>query len=327
MSIMRHATTATFRQRFRAYDGSVRRTRFIVLFACVALALALAGRAVGCGGGLRVGTFNIEQFGGRSQTDMDRLAAIVRGLEADVLAVQEIQDDAKVKDLARRASTGGRRYEVALSRCGGKSQMKVGFLYDAERVALRRTREYPELDPGGGGSCGAGERAGLLGVFAPRGDDGDEHLLHLLVVHLRKGGEADDVARRQKQWERAYEIVAALRAGGAKSIAILGDTNSTGYLDDEHGERRSLDESARRAGMDVVSDDLDCSEYWPKTEATLSPSLLDHVVVTKGLSARRTVRLHGYCAEARCAPLDAKNPPRDYASVSDHCPVTAWLSP
>src|SRR5439155_1396800 len=104
-------------------------------------------------------------------TDLDQLAAILRELDADIVAVQEIRSVPRLDELLARvaAQPAGRRYAHALAGCGGRSEMLVGFVYDPERVALRGTREYPELDPDGGGRCTEGERAGLLGVFAPAG--------------------------------------------------------------------------------------------------------------------------------------------------------------
>ena len=64
-----------------------------------------------------------------------------------MLAVQEIQNERSLEDLARRLSTNARAYRVALSDCGGRSEMKVGVLYDENRAKVKATREYPELDP------------------------------------------------------------------------------------------------------------------------------------------------------------------------------------
>jgi endonuclease/exonuclease/phosphatase family metal-dependent hydrolase len=310
----------------RAAAAATARPRVALAGVLLAIAVCAVAGFGGCGPRLRVGTFNVQQLGKRA-TDMDRLAAIVGDLDVDVLAVEEVQDDSRVDDLARRLSRGARRYRAVVSSCGGKSAMRIAFLYDEERVSLREKREYPELDPGRGGRCRDGERPGFLGVFRPRGDTTDDHALSLLAVHMHRGGDPKDVAERKKQWQRAYAIVEALRKDGARSVAILGDTNSTGYLDNDHGERDFVDGEARRAGMRVATDDLRCSEYWPETDDTLAPSLLDHVVATPGLIGLSGTHVGGYCAAARCKPLDAQHPPADYTSVSDHCPVTLTVTP
>src|SRR5437870_744442 len=97
----------------------VRRLGCIVV---LVLFLALLARCAGCGPDpLRVGTYNIRRFGVEA-TDVDALTRIVQRAKVDVLAVQEIQSETKARELARRLSM-----ELALSRCGGRSEMFVGF--------------------------------------------------------------------------------------------------------------------------------------------------------------------------------------------------------
>ena len=308
----RNASVATRPPQFVTLDEV--KWRGLVFLAAIGVVLMLALALCGARP-LRVGTFNIRRFG-VEPTDIDRLVELVEALEVDILAVQEIESEAALRHLERRLTHDGRSFSHVLSSCGGRSQMRVGFLFDSRRVVLRASREYPELDPDGGGSCGDGDRAGLLGVF----DHGNE-TLHLVTLHLAHGGQADKAAHRKLQWQRAYAIVDKLRRDGAKSIAVLGDANSTGYLDDGHRERQFVDESARSAGMEVVTRSLGCSEYWPERRKQLSPSLLDHVVATPGLTNEADVRVHGYCVELACRP-HADEPPHDYTRVSDHCPVT-----
>jgi endonuclease/exonuclease/phosphatase family metal-dependent hydrolase len=263
--------------------------------------------------GLRVGTYNIRRFG-IEPTDMDRLARVIERADVDVLAVQEIQDEAKLRALASRLG----RYKVALSRCGGRSAMRIGFLYDDTKVALERTDEYPELDPDRRGDC-AGERPGFVGVFRS-----GSRTIDLLAVHFLPGGDREKMARRKEQWENVHRIVAALRAAGAEVI-VLGDVNATGYLDDAHGERTFIDERATEAGLGVATSTLACSEYSRRPDGVLGPNLLDHVVATPRTVAPWSVGVRGYCAELRCAPHPG-DPPPEFARVSDHCPVTFRLT-
>jgi endonuclease/exonuclease/phosphatase family metal-dependent hydrolase len=290
--------------------------RILVVLAIGVLTLCTL-RFASCGHGVRVGTFNIRQFG-FEPTDMDRLTAVIQATEADVLALQEIRSDDKMKDLARRLSVKGRRYAFQLSTCGGTSKMRVGLLYDEARVAVRDFREYPELDPDGKGACSTKERPG----FAATIDDGRRPFT-VLVIHLVSGSEPAQIARRRVQWQLAHRIAKDLGAGGVP-VMILGDTNSTGFLDDKAGERTFIEDEAKKAEMDVVTGGLGCSEYWSATTGgPLQPSLLDHVVASPGLAARGTVRVHGFCEQLACAP--AQRAPEDYVKVSDHCPVTLDL--
>jgi endonuclease/exonuclease/phosphatase family metal-dependent hydrolase len=221
--------------------GSRRVLASVALAAVALLAVSLSW----CGGaGLRVATFNIENFR-EGRTDLSRLSQLLEQADADVIAVQEIEDPAGFAAVVQRLRRDQRSYALALSRCGGRSKMHVGFVYDSARIQLVDRREYPELDPDGGGSCGAGERSGLLGQFRM-----ETRAFELLVVHLAAGGDEDKAARRRMQWERALTIVERRRKDGATAFAILGDTNSTGYLDDRWGERTYLEERLGRAGLD-----------------------------------------------------------------------------
>lgn len=303
----------------RALDRAAGTRRRLALSAALLVgALSVYGGARGCAPApMRVATYNIRRFG-VEPTDLARLGEILRGVDADVVAVQEIQSEARLDELVRAlGQRGPRRYAYRLADCGGKSQMRVGFLYDTRRVTLRATREYAELDPGGAGRCTEGERAGLLGVF----DDGARSV-HLLVVHLAARADPEHAAKRRAQWARALAIVARLRAEGAASVALLGDVNSTGYLDNAHDEQDFIQENAARAGLEVATHPLACSEYWRPAAGRLEPSLLDHVVATPGLALPGTVRVHGYCAALACAPQSSPEEPEDYRRVSDHCPVS-----
>jgi endonuclease/exonuclease/phosphatase family metal-dependent hydrolase len=284
----------------------------------VAAVVAVGARR--CGGpSLRIATFNIERFGDDDKvTDLPKLVALLDTLDADVIAVQEIVDPALFARTVEKMRVEGRDYRLSLSRCGGQSRMRVGFIYDAKRVSLSDTVEFPELDPGGEGRCTLGERPGLLGKFTI-GDSPFE----LLAVHLAARGDEEHAMKRRKQWERALQIVAGRRKTSTRAIAILGDTNSTGYLDDRFGERTFLEQKLKEADLVLRTAEVPCSTYWrPDDGDTLAPSMLDHFAATPNFPARGEARVHGYCAETKCRPLDLDESPKERHTVSDHCPVS-----
>ncbi len=275
-------------------------------------------------GPLRVGTYNIRRFG-VEPTDMKRLAEILEEARPDVLGLQEVQKVASVRDLALRISHDGRHYAYVLTKCSGRSEMHVGFLYDESRVRLVSTREYPELDPAAPDSCGV-ERSGLVAKMERTGSSGEgtakNPSFQLLVLHLIAGGEAGKQKKRREQWQRAHEIAAALAKDGP--VAILGDTNSTGFLDDKYGERTFILDQAKRAGLDVATSDMKCTEYFQPKNQPLTPSVLDHLIASPGLVRPGSVTVHGFCAELACRPTNIAPP--DYTTVSDHCPVLSEIS-
>ncbi len=277
----------------------------------LAVGVAIAARVGGCGGSTAVATFNIRDFG--PETDMKRLTALVQEVDPDVLAIQEVQDPRKPASLARALSTGDRRYAATVSRCGGK--LRLAVLHDATRVRLTGTEEVPELDPDRG-RCDEGDRPALVARFEREGK-----AFRLVVVHLAAGGERERVERRKEQWRKIHALVARLRAASSDPVVVLGDVNSTGYLDDAHGERTFLRESTKAAGLALETDGLACTEYFRTGDRELSPSVLDHVVATPGAVRFATPKVHGYCAELACR-RHRGDPPRDHATVSDHCPVS-----
>jgi endonuclease/exonuclease/phosphatase family metal-dependent hydrolase len=265
---------------------------------------------------LRVGTFNIERFGVQ-KTDLNRLADIIDETDADVLAVQEMMNDSAVKRLMPMISRRGKRFDSVLTKCGGRSQMRVGFFFDAERVRVISTREHQDLAPEPSETCEV-ERPGLSAKFERT--TGAPDPFQLLVFHLSMG--PDNQSKRRAQWKRAHAIAAKL--GEETPVAILGDANSTGFLDDEGGERTFIKDEANRAKLDVVTESLGCSEYWrDEKDKPLRASLLDHIVATPGLARWRSVKLHGFCAALACRSPSAD--PTDYETVSDHCPITIDL--
>ena len=110
---------------------------------------ACVGHCLGCDRSTRVATYNIRRFG-FEETDMDRLTAIVASTRSDAIAVQEIERVSSLHDLARRLSTGGHEWRVALSECGGRSNMRVGFLYGPPEIIERLTqlKQLADLHPG-----------------------------------------------------------------------------------------------------------------------------------------------------------------------------------
>ena len=306
----------------------LRRVKKKTLAALSLLLLGVVSQTVSCHPNrIRIATYNIREFG-KARTDLDRLTTIIAKTDADVLAVQEIMNERDLRDVARRLSQGRRSFDVALSRCGGKSKMHVGFLYDKEKLTLLSTTEYPELDPEGGGNCN-GERPGFAGTFE---DKEKRRKVTLLVVHFLYGGEKERFEMRKAQWRKAHAIAAKIEK--ENPVAILGDTNSTGWDDDDFSERTFIKEEAKKNHRIVVSDNLGCSNYWtPRAkdgeeepadgantlDGQLVPSTLDHIVASPSIVRGRS-EVHSFCRELRCKKTSTK--PEDFEKVTDHCPVT-----
>jgi endonuclease/exonuclease/phosphatase family metal-dependent hydrolase len=302
----------------RALLSMIRRAerapRAAVLVGSLLAAAPLLGSSC-LGGDLRVATYNLRHFGVEPK-DMHRLTGILERLDADVVAVQEIRRPDRLEQLARDLGGWRRSYRAVSSSCAGRQGMHVGFLYDARRVTLKGTREFRELLPDEGG-CSEGDRPGFLAVFEAGGQE-----VHALVVHLKSGGDDEEFRQRRQQIERLNRLTGMLRAQGAKRILLLGDMNTTGYLDNERGERDLVEGLARENGLTVATGGLRCTEYYRKDRRNVIPSLLDHALVSGAALVPSSTEVHEHCAELRCAPHRADSMPPSYTDVSDHCPVT-----
>lgn len=268
---------------------------------------------------LRVGTYNIRNLG--PLTDRVRLTELLAETKADILALQEIQDTDVLDRVATELSaSSSRHYRTLVSRCGGKRDLRLGFIYDADRVELHRSWELPELREDMVGRCSQGDRSGLLAEFSARRGFRHPHT-YLLTVHFPAGGDWRQVQERQEFWYRSLGVIATLRAYGERRVLLLGDMNSTDYRDDRLGERSAIHRRVEQAGLRVLTTDLGCTEYWrPRASITYVPSHLDHIISTPDIRIVDEAVLHGYCPALRCQPTSQI--PEDYSDVSDHCPVT-----
>ncbi|MDC0717705.1 endonuclease/exonuclease/phosphatase family protein [Nannocystis bainbridge] len=259
---------------------------------------------------LRVATWNLRNFPDEGQ-DLERLAARLSALAADVIAVQEIHD----ADRLRQAMPG---WELALSNAGGRNDQRLGFLYDPSVFELiGAPREHEGLTMGGP------VRPGLSGYLRGRGGGPD---FHVLVVHLKASDEG--YALRRSQWEVLAGIVEEI-AQDDDDVIVLGDFNATGPTRGRPEEElQALDARLGAAGLQRVVNGSGCSAYWDggRRDVWHEPSLLDLVWV-RGVLAGEVAKVQAesllHCARHACRPFRSTptHPERDYADVSDHCPV------
>lgn len=273
---------------------------------------------------LRVATYNI-RFLGREPTDLGRVARVLAAVDPAVVAIEEVVRDEPVHELAQRLSVSGRAYHAAVAECGGRSGLRVAFVYDRSRVECRGVREFAAMEPDGEGACAEGDRAALAARFARVGAAPDEADTTLVALHLAARAEPERVEQRRAQWRRLFAIRARLEREGHTRVLLLGDANSTGWRDDAHGERSFIEAEAARASMVVATGALACSEYFRTGERAWDPSMLDHIVAPPDAVVSGSARVHGYCEQLACRPWREQSPPEEYTHASDHCPVSVAL--
>ncbi|UCF19271.1 MAG: endonuclease/exonuclease/phosphatase family protein [Gemmatimonadota bacterium] len=279
---------------------------------------------------LRIATWNIRNFRS-TETDEDRVAQVLLGLDADLLAVQEIRDTSEFRDLLDRVNDATtiaappygrrtRRYMVEYSSGGGAASQFLGFVFDASAVELSNIESLTSLQ------MSSDLRPSLAArVRSLRGS------LDFLAIanHTDSGIGLTDYTHRQAFLD-ALEVVLADRGTDDTDLVILGDLNTMGH-DEQEGERAVtaeeelmlLDERIAQFGLRRLPADPPCSEYYQR-----HGGLLDHVLVAvsmREVPPYATARIFGYCRLLSCLPYATGEEPFDYRHASDHCPVVVDL--
>ncbi len=265
-----------------------------------------------------VGTFNIRLFPDRG-TVAGTVASRIAELDADAFMVQEIRDPAAFDDVLALASVQtSRDYVAVLGPMCASSQLELGVVYDRRRFSLHARRVQAELDPQARCSCRDGHPPALLAVL----DTDDGSRLTAMSVHLQFGARRWQYRARREQWEELVASIERVEAQFGGTLAVAGDFNSTGYAEDERGERAFIHDTAREAGLVVATAGLSCTAYWQPNRRTRDyvPSTLDHILLRHAPSV--AAEAMGMCAAPRGGQrIAASRGCPDYHEVSDHCPV------
>lgn len=264
-------------------------------------------------GRLRVVTWNLRNFPVEGH-DLSRLRARLHELQADVIAVQEVHDAGALRELLPG-------WSLALSQHGGRGGQRLGFAFDPAVVELvGAPREHGELAMGGA------VRPGFSGYLRARGGGLD---FSLVVVHLK--AMRDGHPLRKVQWELLAGILKEV-GGGDDDVVLVGDFNVTGAEGGSPGqELEALDARLGAVGVRRLVNYAGCSAYWngARRDAWHEPSLLDLMwfggLREAGAAVEARPLLH--CDRHRCVAFRSTDahPERDYADLSDHCPVIVDL--
>jgi endonuclease/exonuclease/phosphatase family metal-dependent hydrolase len=192
-------------------------------------------------GAVRVATFNVHRLfdtvcdsascGGTAfeevvtQAELDaRVAELGRGiakLDADVLALQEIEN-AVVFDALRERLSGSGYVTAELGETGAPASMDVAIVARGSAIEIRRHRDEPLTRPDGTATTFSRE---LLEVRLALG----ERRVFVFAAHFRSKVD-DDPGRRIAEANRTREIMVAASAEDPSALVVLG-----GDLNDEPG--------------------------------------------------------------------------------------------
>jgi len=187
---------------------------------------------------VRIGTWNIENFGGRREQRQDadyaRIADYIKSdLKVDVLALQEING---VKPLERLTKAMGSNWSFLVGSSGkiGRTktsrQIAVAFLYDTSKVELLHAHELNELPRKSSEGHWIFHRVPLVATFRHKsgGIDFRAVSVHFKAGRLNLKRSAKDSAKRQAEvtylTQRLEDLLAS--EGEDQDLIILGDYNS-----------------------------------------------------------------------------------------------------
>ncbi|MCX4245157.1 endonuclease/exonuclease/phosphatase family protein [Paraliomyxa miuraensis] len=268
-----------------------------------------------------LGTFNIRLFPDRG-AELEAVADRVVELDADLFMVQEIREpevfDTVLLEASRRLH---RDYAVRLGPMCKTSELQLGVVYDRRRFREVEHRIQAELDPQARCSCRDGHPPALLVVLEE--EDGARRAA--MSVHLQYGGRRWMHRARRDQWDHLVASIGRVRAELGVPLAVAGDFNSTGFPDDDRGERRLIMEMTARAGMHLATKDLGCTAYWRpnRRKRDYEPSMLDHILLST--PPRGPAEALGMCRTLGGRRVPGDQNVADFHCVSDHCPVrVSW---
>ncbi len=253
---------------------------------------------IACRDGRRAGVpCDVARSQARDSADLGRLAALVRQLDADVIAFQEVENAA----VARKVFRG---YEICIA--SGPGAQHAGF---AVRSTLRFACEPPLASLAGGGRG----RPGQPLLLYPR----TGAPIELLAVHLKSGCARDPLDSPTAACRLLSEQAAALgewiaaRAAAGTHFVVLGDLNRpAGHASEDPFWSRLHPQAFLTAASQLPF--RNCVFGAPYGE------FIDHILVGRSLAAQ----LHpdGF-TQLRYRPEEALQ-----FRLSDHCPVSVKLS-
>lgn len=254
---------------------------------------------------LTIGTFNIEWLGDgqndrnpRTEEELQKLAAVIRESGADLLGVEEVENERALRRLLRYLP----EFDGAVGSLGG--QQNVGLIYRRD-LQVQVLGEYTPLivlpgrtRPGFLAYC----RAGHADFF-------------LMVVHLKSSSRYDSTEElqelaRQLRLQQAQQLArwvdSLLAAGPEQDIVIVGDFNDT----PRRRKYPTLTPLVEHPQLAFLTTDLRSCRY----ERAYT---IDHIVVSRSFRARYKE------GSAHVVNFYASYPFPEAERLSDHCPVVA----
>jgi len=264
--------------------------RRLVVVIAIALACLATRRCRTAPHPVTFASFNIEFFP-RDEIQVREAFAVIAGLDASAIGLQEITDPARftAEVKARLGAAWDTVYQDA--RPEDPRGLHIAALYDTRVFALERVRSRHET------RVDEMTQPTLQVELRERATD---RVVTMLVVHFKAMPAGRALRIRQYAGLRAI-----LDGMVGASVIVMGDFNAT-----EPGDREDL----ARMGIAWASEPLACTAFWER-EDDCATSRLDHVLTWKGPAS---ITARGGCVDG-CEVRDRC--PLYHREVSDHCPV------
>ena len=289
---------------------------------------------------LRIATWNLRWFPqGRSPdqpeefaepTDLNWLTCVIRWMQTDILAVQEIlatpEATVALTTVTENLTTQtGQTWRWHRQPCGRPDDHHLGLLWNDSRVALTQFDSLWQFNAkaeNGSHPCTYGLRPGQYARVQSRTVNGVD--FHLIAVHLKSGPTVFDVEERHKALNRIDQAIAPY-LNQDQDVVIVGDFNTMGAGDWKSREseiknlRRHLEKE--KPGFTDLEPHPQCSHYFRGRSGWL-----DHILVSREMKEITVTSstVTGYCAIAGCRRIHVEYP-RAYRHLSDHCPVVVEI--
>lgn len=279
-------------------------------FALLFLLLSTAGWAK-----WSVTTYNIRNFDNDTdagRTDLTELGRILKDVQSDVMAFEEIVNKTAFDNLIKKNLNG---YQYRISDCGGFGKQHLAVAFNPKTFEYIKHAEDLNFS-GNGNKCGSLRPVFLVTLMHKE----SRKNFTFGIVHLKAGG---NQRAKEQRWQQYTKLMDLSEKYARENLLLLGDFNTTGYsIKDNDYER--FEDFISSSSLRTTSEEIGCTNYWNGGNGGREyiSSILDHIVVQdKHLSSVESVRVASHCAEFDCRPAAPQDLGRSYQAVSDHCPV------
>jgi len=245
------------------------------------------------------------------KTDVRAMFTMLKGLNLQLLATEEVVDTRMVADSAKKYL--GENYKYIYSPDGGSQ--KVGFLYDSSVLKLiGNPQSYSSvmLDPN------SRLRPAFRAYFKTLPDGFD---FHAIVLHLKASPRGWD--KREKQWQVIENILTSLPEETKDAdIVVMGDMNDV----TKKGPEEFLP-ILKKTNFYWATGEIQDSptNYWTPNwrEERVEASEIDHIFISSDAEEEYIINsaaVGGVCSK-KTPEYKEGEIPFYIQHISDHCPV------